>query len=190
MAAKKKTTKKKEVVEEIFGEVPEIAKSDAELLGLKEDVDTEDAKSATTRLPTVEATLTAVGEPSEVVVEVIDEEKAVDDTIAEIALAEEGLKELIAKKKEALPRCGHVNAHSNGIDGKPDGLTCTRYERHPGNHRALHTEMSLENPEETTEYEREWSNAVDLPAVVQPVEDPNVPGWVQEREPTRYVEIK
>ncbi len=167
MATKKKAKSKKE---EIFGDA--LGKSDAELLGLNEDV---------TKTPTPEAVVEEVEEP-------IAEEKAVDDALAEIEIAQKGLEDLMVKKKEALPRCEHVDAHSNGVDGKPDGLECTRYTRHKGNHRAMHTETSLENPEETAEYEREWSDAVDLPAREQPVKGPEVPGWVAEREPTRYVQ--
>ncbi len=149
-------------------------KGDAELLGLHEKTVVLDVDAP----QTVEGIL---GEVPEI---------AVDDTVAEIEEAQELLETLIAEKKDALPRCGHINAHSNGVDGKPDGLTCTRYAKHPGNHSAMHIEKNLEKLDETKEYEVEWSNAVDLPAVVQPVSDQNVPGWVKEREPTKYVEVK
>ncbi len=167
--AKKKTApRKKKVVKEIFGEVPEIAKSDAELLGLREGIE--------------EATILEVEE--------IPEERAVNDALVEIEAAQEKLEELIGKKKDVLPRCGHINAHSNGVDGKPDGLTCTRSVKHSGNHSAMHLEKNLEKPDATREYEVEWSNAVDLPAVDQPASNPNVPGWVAAREPSKYVEQK
>lgn len=45
------------------------------------------------------------------------------------------------EEPEAVELCGHINRHSNGVDGKPDNLACEKPLGHSGNHGAMHEEL-------------------------------------------------
>ena len=88
---------------------------------------------------------------------------------------EQELLEVRAKKQAALPRCGHVNAHSRDLENELDALECELPETHLGKHKAPHTEWDkaptvlsynakgvIKTPDfagESHEVTAEWSDA-------------------------------
>jgi hypothetical protein len=41
-----------------------------------------------------------------------------------------------------MAKCGHINKHAYGVDGKPIDLKCELEEGHTGNHRAMHKQKT------------------------------------------------
>ncbi len=79
----------------------------------------------------------------------IKKENAIDKKVVPKKSIEElemELKAAIKQRRDALPRCGHVNSHSRNINGEKDDLSCTRPEGHTGNHKAEHEQWNPLSP--------------------------------------------
>lgn len=53
-----------------------------------------------------------------------------------------------------MSKCGHVNKHSRGVDGKPDNLECHLEAGHSGPHEAYHFESTTQLSPMLTEEEQ------------------------------------
>jgi hypothetical protein len=113
-------------------------------------------------------------------------------------------------------KCGHINRHSIGVDGKPDNLECTLDSGHPGAHSAPHHEIAkqlsgtLEDEDRDvfeTKYDeqgelyyeghplRSWTDAAGIPAKeIKPVspglELVNRPDLFPEQQAAEMAEMK